>query len=422
MGRRTSKNPVSCFVVSPARGDRIANRRNVLSPLRGFDKRRNGGRLGSVFPRLTPWAIICRPLRGCATSEDTPQGTKWRFTERRHAASTKAATGDCRGMPGCWLAARPRCIENTLHHARAPGLWLVIYPSSAGPQARRTGRCGLAADTMLPPERGSWECGRANACGNRPSARTIAVASGSCARPPCSGDHRCDCSSTHPTWQRMDRDDGCALQSRVNAAIRRCVQVRTLRDFGPWTLDLGLPFMRILGIDPGLERTGYGVVELAGGVGAPRLVEAGDHPHQPQRPVAATGWSRSTRALAAVMEEFRPEAVAIEELYAHYAHPRTAILMGHARGVVILAAAQAGVPVDELRGHAHQEGADGQRPCRQGAGAAGDSEPLRPEGAAASRRTWPTPWPWPSATPTGRRGRRWRGKCRIARCVPVPPR
>ncbi|MBE3096447.1 MAG: crossover junction endodeoxyribonuclease RuvC [Planctomycetes bacterium] len=102
--------------------------------------------------------------------------------------------------------------------------------------------------------------------------------------------------------------------------------------------------MRILGIDPGIERTGYGVVELAAGVGAPRLVEAGVVRTRP-----ADGLPErllEIRAgLAAVLEEFKPDAVAVEELYSHYAHPRTAILMGHARGVAVLAAAEAHVPV-----------------------------------------------------------------------------
>ena len=41
----------------------------------------------------------------------------------------------------------------------------------------------------------------------------------------------------------------------------------------------------------------------------------------------------------------KPNVMAIEQLYSHYARPRTAILMGHARGVICLAAAQAGIPV-----------------------------------------------------------------------------
>ena len=46
-----------------------------------------------------------------------------------------------------------------------------------------------------------------------------------------------------------------------------------------------------------------------------------------------------------VIEQFQPAAVAVEQLYAHYKHPRTAISMGHARGVIFLAAAQRQVPV-----------------------------------------------------------------------------
>jgi crossover junction endodeoxyribonuclease RuvC len=102
--------------------------------------------------------------------------------------------------------------------------------------------------------------------------------------------------------------------------------------------------MRILGIDPGLERTGYAVVELAAGVGAPRLVEAGVIRTRPADPMAERLAEIQT-GLAAVLDEFEPQVMAVEELYSHYAHPRTAILMAHARGVAYLAAAQAGVEV-----------------------------------------------------------------------------
>ena len=102
--------------------------------------------------------------------------------------------------------------------------------------------------------------------------------------------------------------------------------------------------MRILGIDPGLERTGYGVVELPAGVGAPRLVEAGVI-RTARTDTLPRRLAEIQLGLASVIEEFKPQAMAVEELYSHYGHPRTAILMGHARGVALLAAAQAGVPV-----------------------------------------------------------------------------
>jgi len=101
--------------------------------------------------------------------------------------------------------------------------------------------------------------------------------------------------------------------------------------------------MRILGIDPGLQRTGYGVIDVDG-VTPPHLVEAGVVRTDPDAPLPSRLAEIET-GLAAVLAEFRPEAVAVEQLYSHYAHPRTAILMGHARGVMLLVAARAGVPV-----------------------------------------------------------------------------
>jgi crossover junction endodeoxyribonuclease RuvC len=100
--------------------------------------------------------------------------------------------------------------------------------------------------------------------------------------------------------------------------------------------------IRILGIDPGLNVTGYGVLEA--GDGAPRLLEAG----------VIRGATRGSltgrlaeiyQGVADVIAGLRPTVMALEELYSHYKRPRTAILMGHARGVICLAAAQAGIPV-----------------------------------------------------------------------------
>lgn len=102
--------------------------------------------------------------------------------------------------------------------------------------------------------------------------------------------------------------------------------------------------MRFLGIDPGLERTGYGVLDVAAPGAPPRLVEAGVIRTRREDDLADRLLEIRV-GLAAVLEEFRPDAAAVEALYAHYKHPRTAILMGHARGVVFLAAAEAGVPV-----------------------------------------------------------------------------
>jgi crossover junction endodeoxyribonuclease RuvC len=102
------------------------------------------------------------------------------------------------------------------------------------------------------------------------------------------------------------------------------------------------PALCILGIDPGLNITGYGLLDV--GAGRPRLVEAGVIRGKTRGSLTAR-LVEIHAGLSEVIASFHPAAMAIEELYSHYARPRTAILMGHARGVLCLAAAQAGVPV-----------------------------------------------------------------------------
>ncbi|GDX96773.1 crossover junction endodeoxyribonuclease RuvC [Planctomycetia bacterium] len=98
---------------------------------------------------------------------------------------------------------------------------------------------------------------------------------------------------------------------------------------------------RVVGFDPGLNVTGYGVVECHGA--RVRLVEAGT--------VRSRGEAIEDRLLTIhsgireVLEEFKPTALAIEQVFAHARFPKTAILLGHARGVICLAAAQAGLAV-----------------------------------------------------------------------------
>jgi crossover junction endodeoxyribonuclease RuvC len=99
---------------------------------------------------------------------------------------------------------------------------------------------------------------------------------------------------------------------------------------------------RVLGIDPGLNTTGYAVVERRG----PRLelVEAGII-RGVDRGDMGSRLLEMHEGVADVIASFQPAALAIEELYSHYERPQTAILMGHARGVICLAAAQASLPI-----------------------------------------------------------------------------
>ena len=101
--------------------------------------------------------------------------------------------------------------------------------------------------------------------------------------------------------------------------------------------------MRILGIDPGLNTTGYGVVETS--ARRPRLAEAGIIRSNPRGSLAERV-GEIHAGVADVIASLEPEVMAIEELYSHYDRPRTAILMGHARGVICLAAAQMNIVVE----------------------------------------------------------------------------
>jgi crossover junction endodeoxyribonuclease RuvC len=100
--------------------------------------------------------------------------------------------------------------------------------------------------------------------------------------------------------------------------------------------------MRILGIDPGLNICGYAIVEASGAT--EELTEAGVLRTNSNSTIEKklNQISEDTKML---LEKFQPEIVAVEQLYSHYAHPRTAILMGHARGVILQKAAEAGIEV-----------------------------------------------------------------------------
>lgn len=100
--------------------------------------------------------------------------------------------------------------------------------------------------------------------------------------------------------------------------------------------------MRIIGVDPGTALLGYGVVDY------------GDHPVGTAFGAIATPSEQAMperllhlhASMRALLEEYRPEALAVEQLF-FARNVTTAIAVGQARGVVLLAAAQAGVPIAE---------------------------------------------------------------------------
>ena len=101
--------------------------------------------------------------------------------------------------------------------------------------------------------------------------------------------------------------------------------------------------MKIFGIDPGSTRTGYGCLETDGS--RHRVIVAGVI----SAPALATFPEKLLeihRRLGRLIDQCRPECVAIESLF-HATNVRSALKLGHARGVAMLAAVEAGLPVVE---------------------------------------------------------------------------
>lgn len=111
--------------------------------------------------------------------------------------------------------------------------------------------------------------------------------------------------------------------------------------------------MKVLGIDPGTRITGYGIVESAGGTGGSgggggtgliRVCE-GEIAPDPGLPLSERLHVIS-KTLMGVVEEHRPDTVSVESLF-YAKNVKSAIMLGHARGVAFLSAAAFGVPVVE---------------------------------------------------------------------------
>lgn len=100
--------------------------------------------------------------------------------------------------------------------------------------------------------------------------------------------------------------------------------------------------MRILGIDPGLQVCGYACLEIGGD--GETLIEAGVFRTAGGSAIEVR-LNRIAEDMEALLKRFRPEIAAVEELYSHYAHPKPAILMGHARGVILQKCAEAAIEV-----------------------------------------------------------------------------
>lgn len=105
--------------------------------------------------------------------------------------------------------------------------------------------------------------------------------------------------------------------------------------------------MIVLGVDPGTAATGYGIVERTGN--RLRAVDFGCLETTPAQALAVR-LMEIHRAVGELIEQHRPALIGVERLFFNR-NVQTAFAVGQARGVVLLAAAQAGLPVVEYGPH-----------------------------------------------------------------------
>jgi crossover junction endodeoxyribonuclease RuvC len=105
--------------------------------------------------------------------------------------------------------------------------------------------------------------------------------------------------------------------------------------------------MRILGIDPGLRRTGYACVKISARSAEPALIEAGVLRIATTGPLHARLLQIRTELLE-VLADLKPDHTAVETLFSHVKHAQTAIIMGHARGVLLATLAEKNLSITEF--------------------------------------------------------------------------
>lgn len=102
--------------------------------------------------------------------------------------------------------------------------------------------------------------------------------------------------------------------------------------------------MRILGIDPALTVSGYGLIDAQKNTLS--LIEAGVIITSTKQNLAER-LKKIYSATQKLVSDTKPDALVLEKIYAHYRHPATAYLLGHARGIICLICAQNNIPLIE---------------------------------------------------------------------------
>lgn len=105
--------------------------------------------------------------------------------------------------------------------------------------------------------------------------------------------------------------------------------------------------MIVMGIDPGLKATGYGVISRQEGRAAAITLKEAGSVEPKQKSTLPEKVHKIYLHIGNVIREYHPDVCVLEKLYAHARFPTTSFVLGHARGVICLLCAQHGIPCVE---------------------------------------------------------------------------
>ncbi|MCK5305515.1 MAG: crossover junction endodeoxyribonuclease RuvC [Candidatus Omnitrophica bacterium] len=100
--------------------------------------------------------------------------------------------------------------------------------------------------------------------------------------------------------------------------------------------------MRIIGIDPGLNATGFGVIEH--NKSGSKLIAAGVV-RTSVKELIQDRLNKIYNGISEIIRQEKPEVLVLEKVFSHYKHPTTAISLGYARGIICLVSGRAEIPI-----------------------------------------------------------------------------
>ena len=295
----------------------------------------------------------------------------------------------------CWPSARSRSRATTASAPTRAASPSRCWPTPTRPSARPTASSGRSGSTG---GRSSWSTARARSA--TPTGRWPASGSG----PPTSWWRRSGASARPRGLAPAYARPAVGAFAGPLGPLRLWAQPRGRRaSTGRWAGPLGSEPMFVLGIDPGLSRCGYGVVEQARARSAPG--RGGRRAaHRSRSGPCPSGWPPCRPTCARCSAEHRPAVVAVERVL-FQANARTAIPVAQAAGLAMVEGVAAGCRGRRVLA---QPGQAGGRRLRRRPTRSRWSAWCRPCSASprpCGRSTPPTPSPWPCATwPTPRCG------------------